>query len=495
MPLRKLLFVSGRGALVATVVGSPLSPLAAAQTYFPPDSSVRGLVHQCVASGRAPGVVVGLLEAKRPRRILSDGTSGVAGRPLDAHSVFEIGSITKVFTSTLLADMVRRGEVRLDDPVEKLLPAGVKVGSRNGKRVTLLDLATHYAGFPIVPTNMIPADAANPYADYPVDSMYAFLAAFEPPRDPGGGYEYSNFGVGLLGHGLALRASTDYELLLRRRLLVPLGLSETAITIAPAMWDHLTQGHDDFGDPVPNWDLPSLAGAGALRSTAADMLTFAAANLSAPKGILGEAIRDAQAPRRPAGSATDSTAGDSIGLNWLTSHRKRRTITWHTGGTGGYRSFLGLDLAARRAVVVLTNGAGDGCGDIGFHLLDSAIPLAPVPVSLEVVRRYRAGGVAAASARYRALRRAAVPGWRFDPDQLNTVGYWLLARGRAAEAVEIFRLNVEEYPDQSNPYDSLGEAFLALGDTTAAIRNYERSVQLDPGNAGGLAMLRRLKAR
>jgi serine-type D-Ala-D-Ala carboxypeptidase/endopeptidase len=491
---------SQSGSLLVALAGTGIMALGAsprtlaAQATFPAESAVRTLMRDAVAAGRAVGIVVGLLEADGTRRILSEGSSGIKGRPLDGHSVFEVGSITKVFTGTLLADMVDRGEVRLDDPIEKLLPPGGKVGSRKVRRATLLDLATHYSGFPLVPTNLVPTDPANPYVDYPVDSIHAFLATFNPPRAPGRVYEYSNFGVGLLGHLLALRARTDFELLLRRRILLPLGLSETAITLTPAMLDRLTQGHGDFGDPVPNWDFPSLPGAGALRSTAADLLTFAAANLAAPQGILGEAMRDALTPRRAA-EAGDSTASDSIGLNWFTSHGKQRRITSHRGGTGGYRSFIGLDVDARRAVVVLTNSAGDGCADIGLHLLDPAIPLAPLPVGLEVVRRYRAGGLTEAITRYRELRRPASPGWRFDQYELNTVGYWLLAHGRVEDAVQIFRLNVEEYPGESNPYDSLGEALLAAGDTAAAIRNYERSVQLDPSNAGGLAVLRRLKAR
>jgi CubicO group peptidase (beta-lactamase class C family) len=467
-------------------------PLAA-QSGFPPDSAVQTLLRDVVASGRAVGIVVGLLHADGARRIFSAGSSGIEGRPLDGHSVFEIGSITKVFTATLLSDMVLRGEVKLSDPVDKLLPR-VPVPSRRGRRITLLDLATHYSGLPYVPTNLAPGDPDDPYADYSLDSLYAFLARYELPREPGAAYEYSNLGIGLLGHALAARVGLTYGELLRRRVLAPLGLGETGIELAPAIQAHLTGGHNDFGDPVQQWDWQTLHGAGALHSTAVDLLQFAAANLSSGSEPLVRSTKVAHLPRRRVPADEGTLSSDSVGLAWQSTHGPAGAITFHGGGTGGHRTFLALDLRARRAVVVLTNSGGKRLDDIGFHLLQPVVPVDPLPVELEVVKAYRASGVAAAIARYRQLRCAAKPRRVFDEGQLNTVGYWLLRHGRLREAAVIFRHNVEMYPDESNPYDSLGEALLALGDTLAAIRNYQRSVDLDPGNVSGAAVLRRLRA-
>lgn len=468
-------------------------PLTAVQTSFPPDSTIRAMMRQCVASGRAPGVVVGLLDADGTRRVLTEGSAG-PDRPLSAHTVFEIGSITKTFTAVLLAEMSRRGEVRLEQPVDALLPTGVKVPSRNGARITLLDLATHSSGLPLVPTNLVPSDSSNPYAGYGVDSLYAFLAQFELPRAPGTGYEYSNLGFGLLGHALARTAGSDYETLVTRRILAPLGMRETAITLTAEMHRRLAQGHDDFGEPVGGWDFPSLPGAGALRSTAADLLTYAEANLSPSADWLVQAMRDTHAPRRAAPGDSDAARNDSIGLAWFVSRGKERVLTGHTGGTGGYRTALRLDLAGRRAVVVLGNASGDGCTDIAARLLDPTIPPAPVPVALEVARVFRTSGVDAAIERYRRLREARDPRWRFDPDQLNNFGYWLLRHGHIEAAVAILRLNVREYPREWNPYDTLGEALLVQGDTAGAIANYEQSVRLEPANANGHAVLRRLRS-
>ncbi|MGN6167210.1 MAG: serine hydrolase [Solirubrobacteraceae bacterium] len=451
------------------------------------------MLHDALATGRTAGIVVGLLDSSGATHFFAEGRYHHDRHALNQHTLFEIGSITKVFTATLLAEMVRAGEVTLNDPVGRFLPSTVQVPSRNGRLITLLDLSTHYSGLPRLPANMPRDDPAEAFAHYTVPQMYAFLSSYRLPRDPGAAYEYSNLGMGLLGYVLARRGGTTYEDLVKSRILQPLGMRETGITLSSSMRSRFAPGHDEFGDPAPNWTLPTLAGAGALRSTAADMLTFAEANLSDRPGTLFEALRDAHLPRRAAAPGLTAVAGDSIGLNWLTSHRNTRAITWHNGGTGGYRAFLGLDLAGRRAVVVLTNSAGVGCDDIGFHLLDPGIPLMRPPLRLSIAKAYRVGGITRAMARYHELERAADSAWSFDPDQLNAVGYWLLEHRHVRDAVRIFRLNVESYPNQSNTYDSLGEALLVEGDTAHSIMNYERAVQLDPSNLHARAILERLQ--
>ena len=362
--------------LLALLLLTALVGPAAAQSTFPPDSAIRALVRARMEASHSAGVVIGLLEPDGRTRFLVEGTAG-PGRTLDAESVFEIGSITKVFTGTLLAEMVQRGEVALADPVAKHLPASVRVPSRNGQEITLERLALQNSGLPRLPGNLRPASMANPYADYTVAQLYEFLNEYQLPRAPGESYEYSNLGGGLLGHVLALRAATGYEELVRQRILEPLGMTSTAITLTPALRTRLVAGHNALGDTVPPWDLPTLAGAGALRSTAVDLLRFAAAALRG-QGPVPSALRMAMAPRAPAGPMT-------IGLLWQRLAVNRRaageastdTIVWHNGGTGGFRTFLGLSPRAGRAVVVLTNTGGAGLDDVGFRLLDPALPPGP----------------------------------------------------------------------------------------------------------------------
>ena len=337
---------------------------------LPPDSAVRALLAPRVAafadSGKhGSGIVVGLLHPNGQSRIVALG--------VDADRVFEIGSITKVFTTSVLEDMVERGEVRLDDPVAQLLPPTVRIPARNRRQITLLDLATQSSGLPRMPSNFTPGDPGNPYADYSVQQMYSFLSGYELTRDVGAEYEYSNLGMGLLGHALALKAGTSYEELVRRRILGPLGMRETAITLTPALRAKLAPGHDAEGQVVPNWDLPTLAGAGALRSTAADMLKFLAANIDST-ATLARTFRQTHGER-----FATSSPNLKVGLGWHIVLRPAGKIVWHNGGTGGYRSFTGFDPARRIGVVVLSN-VDASVDDIGYHLLDPSLPLRPPPL-------------------------------------------------------------------------------------------------------------------
>lgn len=358
--------------LLATAASaSPLSAQTLAPS-FPADSAITAMLRARVESGSNPGIVVGILDNGK-RRVIAYGRSRANGAAIDGRTLFEIGSITKVFTGTLLADMVRRGEVKLDDPIELYLPSGVRTPRYQGQVITLGDLATQHSGLPRVPNNLHPPDPRNPYAGYTADSLYAFLARYSLTRAPGERFEYSNLGVGLLGHALARRTGTSYESLLVSRILTPLGMSDTRITLTGDRKRRLAVGHDQSGRVAENWDAELLAGAGALRSTANDLLTFAAAALGAP-GPLSVAFEDAEHPRFVISPARRT----SIGLNWFTTHAGNIDIVWHNGGTGGYRSYLGLDKAGKRAVIVLTNSQ-NGADDIGRYLLDPTLPLGTAP--------------------------------------------------------------------------------------------------------------------
>jgi len=356
----------GPGLLSALAAGPAMAQPDPIPWKVPDDAAIRQiLVDRIDVQKQGVGIVVGVIDAGG-RRIVSYGALAKGDpRPLNGETVFEIGSMTKVFTSLLLTDMVARGQVKLDDPVAKFLPAGTKVPERGGKQITLVDLATHTSGLPGMPTNFKPKDGLNPFADYTVDQLHEFLGGYALPRDIGEKYEYSNVGAGLLGQALARRAGQDYEALVRGRITRPLGLKDTAITLSPALKARLAVGHTPTLQPTPNWDLPTLAGAGALRSTANDMLTFLAAELGFKPTRLKPAMDAQLAVRRRAGSDTMDVA-----LGWHVAKTKVGEIPWHNGGTGGYRTFFGFDPKARVGLVVLTNQVNPAGGDdIGFHLL------------------------------------------------------------------------------------------------------------------------------
>jgi serine-type D-Ala-D-Ala carboxypeptidase/endopeptidase len=370
--LQKLLRLAPFVAMYPMLASAQSAP----NSSTPTDAEIRQiLVDRIDTQHQSLSIVVGIIDANG-RHIISYGHLEKGDtRPLNGDTIFEIGSETKVFTSLLLADMVERGEVSLDDPVSKFLPSSVKMPQRNGRSITLVDLATHTSGLPRLPGNLLPKEEGNPYADYTVDQLYQFLSSYELTRDIGSKYEYSNLGGGLLGHVLALRAKTTYESLIESRICKPLAMTSTVITLTPEEKTRLAVGHNAQLETVSNWDLPSLAGAGALRSDANDMLTFIAANLAYVKSPLAPAMADMLKTRRPTG-----TAGLEIALGWHITTRGEKEIVWHNGGTGGYRSYMGFDPKSRVGVVLFSNvSTPAGVDDIGRHILDPTLPLATPP--------------------------------------------------------------------------------------------------------------------
>lgn len=481
-------------ALAILAYVSIAAPCFAQGADIPDD--VKQSIRTRVDAGKNVGIVVGIIDSSGPRYYGYGKVSQSSGRVPDEHSVFEIGSITKVFTSILLADMVLRNELGLDDPIERYLPDEVKVPTRKDQLITLAHLATHTSGLPPMPDDFTLANNV----DYPVEQMYEFLSHHTLRRDIGAEYEYSTYGVGLLAHILTLRSAMSYEELVRRRIGDVIGLEDTRITLTPAMQRRLAKGHF-LGFEMPNWDAPpTLAGAGGLRSTARDMLRFLAANMGLMETPLYQAMQLTHQPRIEAGGA-----GMQGGLGWRMRVSGGRETIWHTGSTGGgYISFAGFLRGGEMGVVVLTNSI-ESAGDIGFHLLDPSFPLRPLDPSLplrevkpSIAVTLRATiterGLEAAIQQHRDLKTNQSDAYDFGEPELNRLGYLYLRGGDLETALGIFKLNAETYPEAWNTYDSLGEAYMEQGNTDLAIANYRRSLQLNPGNDNAREMLARMGA-
>jgi CubicO group peptidase (beta-lactamase class C family) len=351
---------------ILALIGLAMFSCAAGRAQVPSDEKIRQiLADRITKEDLGIGMVVGVVDASGRRIIAYGSLAKDNSRRVDGDTVFDIGSITKEITSLLLTDMARRGEVRLTDPVSMYLPKGVKMPERNGRKITLADLSTHSSGLPRMPSNFKPKDDSNPYADYTVEQLYEFLSGYQLTRDIGSQYEYSNLAYGLLGHVLALRAGMSYEALVQSRIADPLGMSSTGMTLKPEMRPRFAVGHDRTLAPVPNWDIPTLSGAGALRSTANDMLTFLAANLGLIKTPLAEALANQLSVRRPSDGP-----GFEVGYGWRIQTKHGSTIVWHGGSTGGYRCYIGFDPKARVGVIILSNIQVPFVDDLGPYLLN-----------------------------------------------------------------------------------------------------------------------------
>ncbi|HEY1203058.1 MAG: serine hydrolase [Bryobacteraceae bacterium] len=334
------------------------------------DAEIRQiLVDRVDVQHKSVGIVVGII-TPQARRVVAYGRLDQSDpRPVDGDTVFEIGSVTKVFTSLLLADMVERGEATLADPVAQYLPPGTKTPDWKGRKITLADLATHTSGLPFFPSNFPPVEDREAYGKYTVEQLYQFLATYELPREPGTQWEYSNTGGGLLGLALGRRAGMDYEALVRKRITGPLGMESTGIALPPRFKARLAAGQGDHLEAVPMWDLPALPGAGSLRSSANDLLTLLAAFTGAVKSPLARAMAAMPETRRPNRLYMLDQA-----LGWFAIGKGDEQFFIHGGGTFGFSSSLAYDPRSRTGVVVLSNAAG-GVDDIARHVLRPALPL------------------------------------------------------------------------------------------------------------------------
>jgi CubicO group peptidase (beta-lactamase class C family) len=374
------------------------------------------------------GLAVGVICREQTMARGYGQTAAGGGGGIVEDTLFEIGSITKVFTALLLADAVTRGVVALDDPVRKYLPDSVQVPKRGRTEMTLLHLATHTSGLPRLPTNMGWKDVLddNPYARYTVDDLYDGLSRCRLKSEPGKNSEYSNLGGGLLGHILSLVEGSGFEALVKRRICEPLAMYDTTVMLTSDQASRLATGHSG-GKAVSNWDMPALAGAGALRSSVADLLRFLAANMTPPEGAPGSAIALAQrihsgdGPRHevarrwllagavvtvglpamwalkralpgvPQWLAIAASLGGALyvksrverawlgrlepmGLGWhvLSLSSCPHRVLWHNGGTGGYCSFLGFVREQGVGVVLLAN-SDNSVDEIGTKLLETLV--------------------------------------------------------------------------------------------------------------------------
>lgn len=338
--------------------------------------ALQKIVAPVLANKSKLALVIGILE-QGEMQVFGYGVLNKqhAIRPSEA-SVFEIGSISKVFTSTLLALMVQEGQLTLDTPVKDLLPECRHLPTE----ITPRSLATHTSGLPRLPSNFIWSylkHPRNPYAAYGERQLLRYLAHYrsDPKAANKHTYQYSNLGAGLLGYILARQAGTTYEQLVQARICQPLHMLDTGVALSLEQRERLATPHTAGGHKTSHWDLAVLVGAGGLRSTASDLLTFLKANLAEKRTPLIDAMRMCHEIQveEPASHI------NGIGLAWHidTNSAQGYRICWHNGATGGYQSYMGFVKESRTGVVVLANyginmrdSFGDGIGIRVLRLLN-----------------------------------------------------------------------------------------------------------------------------
>ncbi|MEX0912017.1 MAG: serine hydrolase domain-containing protein, partial [Gemmatimonadota bacterium] len=331
-----------RQAALVLVALAAVVPTAHAQ-HFPADEELELMLRYIVEDSIAPGIIVGVLEADGSTRVVSYGTGGPEAGPMRRHSTFETGSVSKLFAGTLLADMVRRGEVALDDPVAEYLPDAVSVPSLADREITLVDLATHQSG---LPRDHRFHSWRDPFANLTTELLHEMISEAELRNVPGARYQYSNIGFSLLADALARAAGDSYAALVQRRILDPLDMSMSSFVLEGEIAHAMTQGHEADGTQ-PLYTRPEpVYGPGGLRSNVPDLLKFLAAQVGPPEDELELSMRMAHEPQA-------RWEDGRMGLAWHIIEVLGPPIIWHGGTSGGFTTQVAFDPERRIGIVVV----------------------------------------------------------------------------------------------------------------------------------------------
>jgi D-alanyl-D-alanine-carboxypeptidase/D-alanyl-D-alanine-endopeptidase len=281
-------------------------------------------------------------------------------RRINEKSVFEIGSVSKTFTALLLADLVQRGKIKLEDPIDQYFPDSISIPDYYGRKITFADLATHTSGLPREPINFSPSNLDDPYQDHDVEKLYSGLKQYRLKRGANK-YEYSNLGIELLGQSLALISGKSFEKMLQEVICNPLRMDQTGTTNNSP---YLTTGH--MGTiPVAHWNLNALNPAGGIRSSGSDLVKYVKTQMGQLNADLYSAMALTQQPRSVIWKNT------KIGLIWNITYTNDDQIISHSGATGGYRTFIGFSKKTNKAIILLNN-SGRQQDDLGIYYFDQS---------------------------------------------------------------------------------------------------------------------------
>lgn len=429
-----------------------------------------------------PSIVIGVVDEKGPR-YYNFGGKTLGATDADEYSIYEIGSITKTFTGILLAHQVLQGKMKLDDPAQKYLPQHVELPTYQGKVITLGHLADHTSSLPRMPGNFNPADPNNPYADYTPELLYEFLSEVKLEREIGSEYEYSNLGQGLLGFILERHTGKSYDQLVKDVICQPLGMDNTAVVFSDQMKSNLAQPYSGI-EKAHNWDIAVLTGAGAIRSSVVDMLKYLQANMGLTPSYLSDAMKLSHEARH------DKAA--SVGLAWFIEDGKDGAkVIQHGGATGGYLAFAAMDMTNKKGVVIFTNTGSYGAEDLAYKILDEKNEL-KTPKASFIISYQRAKEKNPAlnmKTYYEEIKSDSDTEVSFNEGDINSYGYKLLGEDKFDEALNVFEVNMAEFPKTANTYDSYAEALMKK-----SIAYYKKSIELNPNNQNAFDMLEKMGA-
>ena len=350
-------------------------------SIFEITDKIKALINDSIDKNKTnAAIAIGFIDPNGTQFYGHGKVSNTSNATVDENTIFAIGSTTKVFTTTILADMVNKGLVKLEDPIEKYLPSNVTVPQYNGHKITIEDLATHTSGLPEFPGNYCPSfdpanreivdsvqyrtDLMNCTKNYTFAQFYQALSNMTLSREPGSKVEYSTFGIGLLGHILTLKSNmSSFNKLLDHNILDVLGMNDTNFGLSESQNSRLAVGHFN-GQELPTWNMSSpISPGGGLHSTVGDMLKFLSANMGLIKTKLGDAMQKSYLIRLSTGeilpnnlqtSDKNNNIGLYVGLGWFITTNFGHEVIWHNGATvGGYNAYMAFNPVTERGIVIL----------------------------------------------------------------------------------------------------------------------------------------------
>jgi CubicO group peptidase (beta-lactamase class C family) len=352
-----------------TLVSAAATVLAGGAAHATTDAELQAIVDQRLAGDRTGAcMAVAVVDRDSVARSYRCADPADAAR-IGPDSAFEIGSVSKTMTSTLLADLIVQGKASLDAPLADYLPEGTRVPDFDGRPILLRHVVTHTSGLPALPPGIAITNLADPYAAITAQALLDSLGKVTLARAPGSDFAYSNFASMLLSYAVARRAGTDLETLLREKLFTPLGMERAYVNTLPD-GVRAAVGHTPNAKPTPPWNFATdLAGVGGVRATLDDMVRYVQGNLDASGTPLQAAVALAHLP---------VNAQPPMAMNWMLMQVSGRTVLAHEGGTGGFSSFVSVDKARQRGVVILSDTTWNSIGSLGslgLHLVDASLPL------------------------------------------------------------------------------------------------------------------------
>lgn len=328
------------------------------------DSLVERVIRPYIQQENTVGVSIGIIYKGKFYRYGYGETEKGNHRIPNDNTIFEIGSITKTFTASLLAELALQGKCRLSDPVNKYLPDSISLLQKNDTPVTLEMLANHTSGLPRIPLDLYSVAGSlmnDPYKNYNDEDLFSYLDSVRLQSTPGTHFDYSNLGFGLLGTVSEKISGLSYEKLLEKYICDPLGLRDTRTVLNEAQQKRFAKGYDRSGKAVNHWHFKCLAGCGAIRSSVNDLLKYLNAHLNdKPSTELNKGFRLCEQP-------TFNIVNGRIGLAWLIQDRLHGEY-WHNGGTGGFSSYCAYNREKQVAVIILSNSSASEDKE-GFELI------------------------------------------------------------------------------------------------------------------------------